>query len=67
MTANISVRYLQISGTTYLNQITSHILPGKETLEANEIKKMTVNKSKRSQLFVVSKMKKPQDRSYQHE
>ena len=44
--------------TIYLNQILSHILPDEKTLEANEIRKMVVNKSKWSQLFVVSKKKK---------
>ena len=31
--------------TTYLHQISSHFLPGEKTLEANEIRKMAVNKS----------------------
>ena len=53
--------------TTYLHQISSHILPGEKALEANEIRKMAVNKSKWSQLFVVSKKKKPPDRSSQPE
>ena len=29
----------------YLNQVSSHILPGEKTFEANEIRKMQVNKS----------------------
>ena len=49
--------------TTYLDLISSHILPGEKTLEANvvviydnnEIRKKAVNKSKCSQLFVVYK------------
>ena len=50
--------------TTYLNQISSHILQsGEKSLEAGEIRKMAVNKSEWSQLFVVSKKKKPPDRS----
>ena len=50
---------------TYLNQISSHILQsGEKSLEAGEIRKMAVNKSEFvSQLFVVSKKKKPPDRS----
>ena len=40
--------------TTYLNQISSHILQsGENSLEAGEIRKMEVNKSEWSQLFVV--------------
>ena len=53
--------------TTYLNQISSHIRPGEKTLEANEIRKMSVKKSKWNQLFFVSKNKKPPDRSSQPE
>ena len=45
--------------TRYLSQISSHILSGEKTFEANEIRKM--NKSERSQRFVVSKEKKPRD------
>jgi hypothetical protein len=43
--------------TTYLHQSSSHITCEK-TLKANEIRKMAVNKSKWSQLFVMSKKKK---------
>ena len=50
--------------TTYLNQISSHILQsGEKSLETGEIRKMAVNKSEWSQHFVVSKKKKPPDRS----
>ena len=50
--------------TTYLNQISSHILQsGEKSLEAAEIRKMAVKKSEWSQVFVVSKKKKPPDRS----
>ena len=45
--------------TTYLNQILSQ--SGEKSLE-EEIRKMAVNKSEWSQLFVVSKKKKPTDR-----
>ena len=39
--------------TTYLNQISSHILQSDEkSFEAGEIGKMAVNKSEWSQLFV---------------
>ena len=55
------------SRTRYLNPISSHILPGEKTLEANELRKMAINKSKWSLLFVVSKKKKPPDRSSQPE
>ena len=49
--------------TTFLNQISSHILQsGEKSLEAGEIRKMAMNKSEWSQLFVVSKKKKPPDR-----
>ena len=44
--------------TTYLNQMSSYILPGDKTLEANEIRKITV---KWIHIFVVSKKKKPPD------
>ena len=50
--------------TTYLNQISSHILQsGEQSLEAWEIRKIAMNKSKWSQLFVVSKKKNPPVRS----
>ena len=43
---------------TYLNQISSHILQsGEKSLEAGAIRKMAMNKSEWSQLFVVSKKK----------
>ena len=49
---------------TYLNQISSHILSsGEKALEPNNIRKMTVNKSMWIQKFVVSKKKKPTERS----
>ena len=43
--------------TTYLHQISYHILPGEKTLEANEIRKLAMKKSTWSQLLVVSKKK----------
>ena len=50
--------------TIYLSQISSQILQsGEKSLEAGEIRKMTVNKSEWSQFFVVSMKKKPPDRS----
>ena len=50
--------------TTLLNQISSHILQsGEKSLEVGEIRKMAVNKSEWSKLFVVSEKKKPPDRS----
>ena len=50
--------------TKYLNQISSHILlSGEKSLKAEEIRKMAVKKSEWSQLFVLSKKKKPPDRS----
>ena len=43
---------------SYLNQISSHILPsGEKTHEDNEIIKMATKKSEWSLLFVVSKKK----------
>ena len=46
-------------------KFSSHILQsGEKFLEAGEIKKMSVNKSEWSQFFVVSKKKKPPDRSF---
>ena len=52
------------SKTTYLYQISSHILQsGEKSLEVGVIRKMAVNKSEWSQLFVVPKKKKPPDGS----
>ena len=52
------------SRTTYLNQISSHILQSDDkAFEAGEIRKMAVKKSEWSQLFVVPKKTKPPDRS----
>ena len=46
--------------TTYLNEISSHILQSDErAIEAREIRKIAVKKSELGQLFVVSKKKKP--------
>ena len=48
---------------TYLNKISLHILQyGEQSLVAGENRKMAVNKSEWSQLFVVSNRKKPPDR-----
>ena len=55
------------SWTTYLNKISSFILPDEKTLQTNEIRKMTTNKSKYSQFFIVSKKKNPSDQSSQTE
>ena len=50
--------------TTYLNQISSHILKsGEKSHETVEIRKMAAKKSEWSHLFVVFKKKKPLDRS----
>ena len=47
---------------SYLNRISSHILPSEEKdLEDPEIKKMSVKKSMWSKHFVVSKKKKLAD------
>ena len=48
---------------TYRQQISSHLLPGEKALEATEIWKIAVNKSAWNKHFVVSKKKKPPDRS----
>ena len=41
--------------TTYLNQISSHLLPVEKALVANKIRKMVLKISEWSHLFVVSK------------
>ena len=49
------------SGTTYTNQILSHILPGVKTLKANEIRKMMRNNYKWSQIISFNRKPKVLD------
>ena len=51
-------------GTLSQSNFVTYLQPFKKALEAREIRKMMVNKSECCQLFVVSKKKKPSDRSY---